>query len=329
MRIAFFLQTHKCLDQIERLVRILQSTSNDHIIVIAHDGPAAAIERLSKIEGVTRVTAAIGGRGRFGLIDDLLANLGWIRGNGLDYDWLVMMSGQDYLVRPLAELEQKLATSKFDGYYHHFRADIPDEATSGAMQWPVRESQDRYYYAYKVISSNISRLGQILLKLPKDVINLSRTFRLSSSYGLMLGRRVAHAPFSEQFKLVGGSNWLTIRRSCAEYLVDFASKNPDIERHYRRTLVPEESFMQSILYNSGQFNITGEELRYYDFSHSKHGRPKIIQPDDIPDLLRSKYFIARKFDMDLCPDILDRVDQAMENGLAPDPPAGARDFSRV
>lgn len=253
----------------------------------------------------------MGGRGSFGLVSDFLASVRWLQDQDLDYDWIVMMSGQDYLVRPLSELEDKLASSRCDGYYHHFRADDPAQAMSGPMRWPPRESHDRYHYSYRILRSNIGRLEQILLKLPKDIVNRSRAFRLNTSYGLMLGRLAPSIPFGDGFALIGGSFWLTIRRACADYLTDYVARNPEIEAFYRKTLNPDESFVHSILHNSGQFSISREELRFYDFSKSHHGRPKIIDDSDIPRLIQSGYYIARKFDVEAHPGILERVDEAI------------------
>lgn len=253
----------------------------------------------------------MGGRGSFGLVDDFLASVRWLRDQGLDYDWLVMMSGQDYLVRPLCELEGKLASSQCDAYYHHFRANDPAEAMAGPMRWPAEESHNRYHYSYRILRPNIGRLEQILLKLPKDIINRSRLFRLNTSYGLMLGRAAPQLPFNDRFELIGGSFWVTIRRACANYLIDYVAAHPEIEAFYRKTLNPDESFVHSILHNSRTFNISKEELRFYDFSESRHGRPKIIDGSDLESLMLSGYYIARKFDVEAHPGILERVDEAI------------------
>jgi hypothetical protein len=310
-RIAFVLQTHKCLDQIEHLIRTLRGSSTNHIIIVSHDGPPAEIGRLARLDGVTKASAAMGGRGSFGLVGDFLASVRWLQGQALDYDWIVMMSGQDYLVRPLSELEDKLAASQFDGYYHHFRANDPTDAMAGPMQWSPDEGRERYHYSYRILRPNIGRLEQILLKLPKDLINRSRAFRLSTSYGLILGRLADNIPFGDRFDLIGGSFWMTIRRACADYLTDYVARNPEIEEFYRKTLVPDESFVHSILHNSRKFSISREELRFYDFSRSRHGRPRIIDESDLPRLTRSGYYIARKFDVEKHPGILERIDEAI------------------
>ncbi|AMJ61084.1 hypothetical protein [Bosea sp. PAMC 26642] len=146
MRIAFVIQSHKCLVQIEHLVQRLQGSSQNHVVVISHDGTSEEVGLLSQLRGVTKAFSAVGGRGSFGLVDGFLKSLRWLYENEIEYDWLVMMSGQDYLVRPLADLEFKLSSSHKDGYYYHFRADDLDEATSGIMSWPLKESRDRYYF---------------------------------------------------------------------------------------------------------------------------------------------------------------------------------------
>ncbi|AMJ61083.1 hypothetical protein AXW83_12990 [Bosea sp. PAMC 26642] len=105
---------------------------------------------------------------------------------------------------------------------------------------------------------------------------------------------------------------MTIRRACAEYLLQFVESNPDIVAYYQRTLVPDESFAHTVLFNSRLFNISKEELRYYDFSRSRHGRSKIINDSDIPSLIQSGFYIARKFDIETHPGILNRVDVAIE-----------------
>ena len=321
MRIAFVLQTYRALDQVGRLVDTLNRGCPDCLIVITHSGPADGLAKLAREHRISRILPAIPGRGRFGLVDSYLGALRWLRRQDLPYDWMVLLSGQDYPIRPLAEFSDAMQRSAMDGYFYHFKPLTERMARGGPFDWSREECVDRYFFRYASLKDELSLAERALLRLPRKALALSRNYRLHTTYGLSFGRRVEALPFSPDFELHGGSYWHTIRRECGEALLDFVDENPTIVDYFRHVILPDETFIQTVLLNTKRFRISPHELRYYDFSNSHHGHPKVLGLDDLERAFASQCYFGRKFDMASHPEVLDALDARVLGQIEPRPQA--------
>ncbi|HEX5862957.1 MAG TPA: hypothetical protein VF014_01600 [Casimicrobiaceae bacterium] len=109
----------------------------------------------------------------------------------------------------------------------------------------------------------LSLIERAALRLPKLALARTRDYRLSTSFGLGLGRRAERTPFSSEFRLYAGSYWNIIRRECAETLIDFVDENPDIVDYFRQVILPDESFVQTIEQRRGSpFALRPAVLRF-------------------------------------------------------------------
>ncbi|MEO1186600.1 MAG: hypothetical protein AAFX46_18790, partial [Cyanobacteria bacterium J06636_27] len=78
---------------------------------------------------------------------------------------------------------------------------------------------------------------------------------------------------------------------------------------YKKTFIPEESFIQTVLVNSKQFNLYNSNFRYTDFTASRHGHPRILTTKDFSPLTQANVHFARKFDMNVDSTVLDKLDR--------------------
>jgi hypothetical protein len=308
MRISFVLQTYRSHDQIGRLVDTLNRGCPGSLIVITHSGPPDALVELAREHRVARILPAVPGRGRFGLIDSYLSALRWLRRQNVPYDWTVLLSEQDYPIRPLGEFLERLEHSAVDGYFYYFDPSNEKAAIGGPMVWPPGEWQDRYLFRYGLLKDELSTIERALLRLPRKVLSLTRNRRLHTSFGLALGRRVDAVPFSPDFRLHAGSYWHIIRKECGEAILDFVDERPDIVDYFRHVILPHESFVPTVLLNMKMFRISPHELRYFDFGNSYHGQSKTLGPADLEAAFASRCYFGRKFDVSLHPSILDVLD---------------------
>ena len=95
-------------------------------------------------------------------------------------------------------------------------------------------------------------------------------------------------------------------------ILRFCTDRRDVLEFYRNTLVPEESIFQTILLNTGHYDIVNDSQRYFDFSSGTHGSPAVLGFEDLNSVFRSGAFFARKFDEERKPGVLDRVDSAVK-----------------
>lgn len=310
MTMAFVLQTYKGLDQVEVLARTLSRGTKDRLVVINHRGTAEDRSRLAAVEGVDHVLPSPGGRARFGVIDGLISTMRWLEKQPKSYDWLLVMSGQDYPLRPLAELEAELEASNIDGYFHHFDASNEAEAMAAPMWWSPGLVEERYHFQYALLKENVNQFDRALLKMPRHFLEWSSSrYRLHTSFALMLGRRPADTPFTPDFRLYGGNYWMTISRKAVRAILEFVDQRPDIVNYFRGVIAPEEAFLPTVLCNNSDLKLSRRELRYADFSNSRHGSLRELGMNDIGPLLASGYYVARKFDFAREPAVLEALDR--------------------
>lgn len=305
MKVCYLLQTHKNLSQIVRLVRTIKTLSPHAKILISHSPQnfvldPAIFQDLSDIS----IIDAVAGRGRFELVQSYLDALEWLLKNGGDFDWVISLSGQDYPIQRLDSVEKFLAETELDGLLHHFKV------FSEESNWKAQEGYTRYHYHYRTVVENLSNWQTNLLN-PLKVLNyIQPFFRVNFSYGFMLGLKTI-APFDQNFVCYGGSSHCTLSRKCVEFLVEFVKSNPEIVTYYQRVAIPDESFIHTILVNARSFKLCADNYRYYDFSRSRNGHPRILSTEDFPSLAQNHAHFARKFDPEVDSDVLDLIDQQL------------------
>jgi hypothetical protein len=130
-------------------------------------------------------------------------------------------------------------------------------------------------------------------------------------YGPLVGARLLRTPFGENLRCLGGRSWWTLRRAAVLYLRDFLAAQPGVERHYRGTVAPEESMVQTILVGSRRFDLINDDLRYVDYSQAVRGAPRTLTLADLPLLATGNYHFARKFDLATGQAVLDRIDREL------------------
>jgi len=237
--IAFIINTHKNVNQIARLVAAIDGELSDKIVIISHDGREEELRVLEGLSGVDRVVRAIGGRASFGFVDALLGGLRWLERSGRAFDWVVVLSGQCYPVRPLQDMAGELAASPYDGIFYHFDASLPQEMPSHRFGWPKSRVETRYLFRHwNLLNDSSSALLRAAVTLPRRCLNLTSQFRIDTEFGLNFGRRAADPPFNDALRLYGGSAWLTMRRSAADALTRFVDDRPRVTNYFRYTLCP-------------------------------------------------------------------------------------------
>jgi hypothetical protein len=305
MKVCYLLQTHKEPAQINRLVRRMKSLSPNAQILISHDFTNCELKR-SLFEDLSDVDiiASRGGRGNFEIVQSYLDAIEWLLASGSNFSWLANLSGQDYPIQPLSQVEKFLSQTHYDGFLHHF------EVFSRQTPWKPNEGYSRYQFRYQTLSGDLQEWQKKLLQPVKIVNYVQPFFRVNFSYGITLGLKVS-SPFNQKFVCYGGSFLCTLSRKCVEYLCNYVRLNPDIVSYYKGVAIPDECFIQTILVNSRQFQLCNDGKRYFDFSRTQNGHPRTLLSSDFPALIKSQAHFARKFDVGVDSVVLDLIDKAI------------------
>ncbi|HEY9614267.1 beta-1,6-N-acetylglucosaminyltransferase [Allocoleopsis sp.] len=301
MKVCYLLQSHKNPEQIYRLVRIIKKSSPDSEVLVSHDFTNCNLDDsvLQNLSGV-HVIPGKGGRGDFSIVQGYLDAVDWLLSRQIKFDWLINISGQDYPIQPLSQIEKFLSQTSYDGFFEYF------DVFSKQSHWSIREAHTRYLYRYQKLGVELTEWQRQILTPLKIINYIQPFFRINIAYEL-IGVR-ASAPFNENFSCYGGSYFCTLSRKCIEYIYDFSQSKPEIVDYYRSVCVSDESFIQTVLINSRLFNLCNDSKRYFDFSKTRNGRPQTLTTNDYPALVESNAHFARKFDIAQDSKILDLLD---------------------
>lgn len=313
VRVCYYLQSHTLPDQVARLVGLIKEGSPGSVVLISHDaaGPPLDIAALEALPGVHVFTES-GGYGDFSHLDRYFAAIDWLDEQGIEYDWLENITGQDYPLLSIPEFEQVLARSPVDGYLLYapvFPQDTPDADPGASGYFTLCAPHDaavRYLYRHWRLGRPTPAKQKWLR--PLMAINLVQPwFRLSLAFST-IGVRRRRTPFGPDFPCYGGWFFCTLSAPCVRYVREFARDHPDVVAFFRSTLAPEEAFLQTVLVNSGKFRFHPDAMRYIDLTNSRNNHSNVLGVDDLPAMLGSGAHWARKFDPRRDADVLDALD---------------------
>lgn len=305
MKVCYLIQTHANPHQILRLVSTIAQSSDRAFILIGHDPTNCQLppELFQKFKNVEIIETGKCVRGDFTLVQNYLDAVKWLFARNIQFDWLTNLSGQDYLTQPLDRIEQFLAATEYDGFMEWF------DILSPSSHWTIAESRERYFYQYWHLTHSLPKWQKWLLVPLKHIVNTLQSYiRINLAYGLTVGRYAKASPFNQNFVCYGGSYFKTLSRQCVEYFFNHAKQHPELVEYYANTLNSDESYMQTVLLNSGKFNFCNDNKMYVDFSQTRHGRPRVLTVADYANLTDPEFHFARKFDLAIDSAILDRLD---------------------
>jgi hypothetical protein len=298
VRVAYVVLSHRNPEQVLRLVAALK------------EGPAAAVavrhdERRSRIDdreldrlGVLRLRDEVefewGGWSQLELLRECLDRAA----RELDPDWLLVLSGQDYPLRPLADVERDLAASGLDA--------MLGDAWELPMDGLPEPPRDEFFlrYAYRHFSAPRSAP-----RLPRAVRPLAYLREMPAPLRPRLGLRRARTPFGDGFRCFVSADWLTLRRPALHAVLRATRERRDLMRYYRRVAIPSESFFATVLLNDPGLRVARENRRFVSFAAPLTPHPDTLTTADLDRLMASGCDFARKFDSDVDAEVLDVLDE--------------------
>ena len=303
MKVLYFIQSHKNPAQIYRLVKVIKKSSPNSSILLSHDFSNCQLnprklEQFSGVELIERHKPAR--RGDDSVLNIYLEAVERSLEYNYDFDWLVCLSGQDYPIRPLTEIEEFLATTEYDGFLQHW------EVLSEASPWGIAAGRKRFYAQYISLPQWTKWWLRKLSRIEPLLPFLCVQWRFA-----LIGLKARTTPYSDSFKCYGGWYWNTLSRKCVEFLRDYLQEHPELLKFYRRTLAPEESLPATVLINNN-FNLSNDCLRYLKFPSELFGYAQSLTVDDYCELVGSKAHFARKFAPESDSKILDLLDRVID-----------------
>jgi hypothetical protein len=115
------------------------------------------------------------------------------------------------------------------------------------------------------------------------------------------------SPFDSNAGCFVGDQWFVASKKAVEHLAEPSPFRSALMRHYRLRSVPDESFYQTMLLNQ-ELVIDRDNRRFTDWNGGG-AHPRILTEDDLPAMLSSGAFFARKFAH--ASPVLERLDEAL------------------
>lgn len=295
-RAAYVVMSHRLPGQLVRMIRTLRALSPSAAILVHHDPRHSAFPaaELASVGDVTVLPPRPVTWGRASQLDLMLDAFGAALALG-DVDWVFLLSGQDYPLRPLSEIEADVRAAPFDGY-------LGDRVIAGPQ--PRARSVDefalRYFYAWRPAAARIARLAQA-----------ARPFTAGRELpaGALVARRRWRTPFTAARPCRAGSDWLTLNAAAAQRLVHLRddADGRRLLRHYRATLLPTESLPHTVLWADPELTLSSHIRRHMQWD-ADAAHPQTLGAADLPAAIASGNDFARKFDSELDPSVLDLLD---------------------
>lgn len=214
--------------------------------------------------------------GTYSIVQATINSFAEMLNTGIAYDHINLLSGQDYPIKPIAQIHDFLAANTGKIFMH---------SLSVENEWQEALPRIKNYHLNH-------------FKLPVG------TYRIEQILNTVLPER----KMPSGIEAVGRSQWFTSSREGIAYIVDYVKKEPWISRFFKLSWAADEMIFQTILFNSPlKNNMVNDNLLYVDWSEKKPS-PKMLTMDDAAALKASDKFFARKFNSEQDSKVLDYID---------------------
>lgn len=281
LSIAHLIVAFKNPEQVYRLAKSLQSPTSDifiHIDKKVDQKPFQYIADLPRVHFIRNRQYIVWGG--YSITETYISGMKEVLEHS-NYDYIILMSGQDYPLRLNADFNNYLNENKGFSLLS-VEAKVPK-----SIWWKIAIDRYRYYHLndYKFYGKKlVHKISKRLLPYRQFIY--------------------------PNYKLYGGpgATFCALTKQAAEYIVNFMHDNRKAQRYAKFTHASDEFWFQTLLMNSPlKDKVINQPLWYIDWGGvSKH--PRVLTVLDYPSLIESGMFFARKFDMYVDESVLDMLD---------------------
>lgn len=298
-RVAYLVLTYLDPARTSRLVNAVLESDLDAKIMISHNREGAPGALSLVRPGTVEVRLVEAGRGGFPLVKSVLDGLRAIQDLDWDIDYVVLLSGQDHPCRSLRDYKKLLLESGGDGdldWFSVFDAESP---------WSPREADARYRFRWAKLG-RVSDRWRGVLRVTHALNRVQPWVRVNISFGeAMVGIRGNKLP--SELTCYGGSMWWTLSWRAVQHLLAASGDDTQVVKWARRSRIIDESYVQTVLVNSGLFRFSQGNRRFISFEGTRHGHPRTLGVADVPKIVASNAFFCRKVADVVVLDALDAV----------------------
>ena len=218
---------------------------------------------------------------QWGSVDMVRATLQLIRKvreSNIEYDYLWLISGQDYPINQASVIENKLSSTPQMNYIE-----------------TITHEDKRYTWyrkLYEIPYPSWINKNTFLVKVIKRIYILI-TGGHRHSFKLFLRKK----PFSFDFYF--GSQWWTITPDAAYDILQYSDDHPEILKYYEKCIIPDECFFQTLFMRGPYRDNRSMNLTFINWKNNRRS-PEILNLDDLHmiNTIKKEFCFARKMDYD-------------------------------
>ncbi len=295
MKIAYLILAHQFPEQLVRLIDTLDTEDTSFFIHVDNNTGdkihANLVNHFRSRDNVFFTKRLYCKWGDYSLVKATLTGLKHLVKSGIPYDYVILLSGQDYPIKSNAVIQTFLQGNQGFSFIQYITT--AHRMMGRVEHWHIRVGRRHYI---------IPARNMFGLPLVNKIWN-------PIAHRIKWRRKLPG-----NLKPYFGSQFWCLSREFVDYILAYLATNKSYERFMRFSYVPDEFFFQTILLNSMlRHKIINTDLRYKDFSaHNKH--PRVLDNEDFTTLIQSDFLFARKFDMNHDAEILDEIDEWINAG---------------
>lgn len=286
MRIAVIMLCHKNLEQINSLIQALE---DEDFFFYVHVDKKSNVDR-KKICGknvyiLPKDESIAIQWGGFGMIEATLRLIERARSGENDFDYIWLMSGQDYPLWPVDEIVEFMEKHKGEDFIEI----LPNEI---AFNRGYFKRNELYYPTWMVSNKTYIKIIKHLLWA---VTGGKKSTKICT-------RRTVINHFYY------GSQWWVLSKHSLEIIMEFLNKNSWYKNFFKNSLVPDESFFQTLYGMLIGMEKAKPSVCYVNWKENRNS-PEVFTCNDKDRLIemKNKFLIARKFDF--------KIDNSIQNLL--------------
>lgn len=284
---AYLIMAHKRMDQLEKLLRVLDYSYNDiylHIDAKVNRRLYAGLAKSLKYSELVLIEPKSLAWGGFTQIETELRLLKTAYESNHAYAYYHLISGQDLPLRPQEDIHN----------YFDQNSGIEFVTFTGSDGIPL-QYKDRVslYHPFTEIIGSVDRKYAVPLKvinyISKTIQHLFRVDRTRK----------------DNYKSYMGSAWYSITNDFASYMVEHMDQ---VLTRYKWTICGDEVYTQTLLMRSPYSkNVAEDDIRLIIWDEDAGSRPHTFTISDFELIDNSKCIFARKFDADIDEEVIDKV----------------------
>ena len=289
MVINYLILAHTNFEQLDRLIAALDS---DFTYFYVHIDKRVDLNTIKECKFFHNKRVKLVRRrlkvswGGFNMVNATL-NLMALASKNREKAYFVLLSGQDFPLKPIIHIHDFLSANYGAQYVDHVKLPYIKWANGGF---------DRLDYYWFI-----------------DQIGYYESSKLVQSQKEQGGKR----PYFDDFPAYGGSQWWCLTNEGVDYVLKFIRHNPIIMEFFSLTFIPDELFFQTILLNSPfADSIVNNHLRHIVFV-GDFDNPVIFREEDFYELSSSPALWARKFDQHLDNTIIQKLERHLALAESP------------